>query len=68
LSNFPARLSYGSFLANGNDDYLYAPTGNNTYGFYRYSIAGNSWEQIVDVPAQVYIGGAGRSNLIIKIL
>ena len=67
LSNFPGRISYGSFLANDNDGYLYAPTGNNTYGFYRYSIAENSWEQIMDVPAQVYIGGAGRSNFDNKI-
>jgi len=67
LTSLPGQVSYGSFLANGNDGYLYAPTGNNTYGFYRYSIDANSWEKITEVPAQVYIGGAGRSNLDNKI-
>ncbi|MBM3315364.1 T9SS type A sorting domain-containing protein, partial [candidate division WOR-3 bacterium] len=31
-------------------DYVYATKGNNTSGFWRYSISGNTWLQMPDVP------------------
>ncbi len=36
--------------------YIWAVKGNNTLGFWRYSIDGNSWEQLTDVP----IGTSGK--------
>ena len=67
LAKLPGSIHYGSFLANGNDGYLYAPTGGDTYGFWRYSIANNEWQEIPNVPAQVHVGGAGQSNFDDKI-
>ncbi|MEO0049710.1 MAG: right-handed parallel beta-helix repeat-containing protein [candidate division WOR-3 bacterium] len=39
------------------DGYIYAVKGNNTPGFWRYSVAGNTWEQLADIPA----GNSGRN-------
>ncbi len=36
--------------------YIWAVKGNNTLGFWRYSIDGNSWEQLTDVP----MGASGK--------
>ncbi|NPV14293.1 T9SS type A sorting domain-containing protein [candidate division WOR-3 bacterium] len=44
--------------ANGcyGDGYIYATIGNNTQGFLRYSIEGNSWEPLAAVP----LGASGK--------
>jgi hypothetical protein len=60
------NIYYGGSLIDGSDGYLYAVLGgtnvSGVYGtskYYRYNIAIPGWEQISNVPANVYVGGAG---------
>ena len=55
------------FLVDGNDGYLYLGRAINTSDYFRYSISGNTWEQIAAMPAQVNTGGTAESNLLNKI-
>jgi hypothetical protein len=49
----------GSLVYPGSGDYIYAMRGLNSTGFYRYSIANNSWETISNsVPGSVSYGGS----------
>ena len=50
------------FLVDGGGDYLYACRGGNSNECFQYSITGNSWTQIANAPAQIYIGGAAATN------
>jgi uncharacterized delta-60 repeat protein len=55
------RVKGGAALAADTTGNLYAVKGNNTFDFWRYSIASNRWEQITDFPAGTrgVKGGAG---------
>ncbi len=56
-SPFTATTVAGdAFLVDGNDGYLYLAKGNSTSEFYRYSISGNSWSRVVDIPSIIYAG------------
>ncbi|MEO0068473.1 MAG: kelch repeat-containing protein [candidate division WOR-3 bacterium] len=48
----PAKGAAGCY----GDGYIYAVKGNNTPGFWRYSIADNAWQQLENVP----LGTSGR--------
>lgn len=50
------------FLVDGGDGYLYLARGDNDTEFFRYSISGDAWSSLVDVPANVYLGGSAASN------
>lgn len=56
----PLSTSTGGSIANGKDGYIYVTRGANTSSYYRYKIAdglSGSWEAVIDIPAQVNIGG-----------
>lgn len=64
MAALPATVGQGGGLAYpGTGDFIYALRGNNTAGFYRYSITGNSWDDasVADLPTSpqstlAYIG------------
>ncbi|MGQ9678360.1 MAG: SBBP repeat-containing protein [bacterium] len=55
------RVKAGAALTADTTGKIYATKGNNTIDFWRYSIANNRWEQIVDFPpgTRGVKGGAG---------
>lgn len=67
LANIPETVGYDSFLLDGGNGYLYAPTGQNKTGFYKYDITGNAWTVAPSFPGQVYQGASGVSNKVNKI-
>ena len=44
------RIKAGSGLAADNGRYIYALKGNNSLDFWRYTVGGDSWRQLDDVP------------------
>ena len=58
LSDLPAGVRYGSFLALGSSGYLYAAAGYNSNAFYLYDIAADTWieDGIAVTPAILYRG------------
>lgn len=56
-SPFTATTVAGdAFLMDGNDGYLYLAKGNTTNEFYRYSISGNAWARVSNIPSVIYPG------------
>jgi hypothetical protein len=65
ISYLPAGMTfnYDGFLVNGGSDYIYGCRGGNTADCFRYSISGNSWQNVgVSMPANVTYGGAAAVN------
>lgn len=62
VADLDVQVHIDGFLTDGGDGNFYAATANNTAGFYKYSLDGDSWTALPDVPARVYNGGAGESN------
>ncbi|MCP4649664.1 MAG: DUF2341 domain-containing protein [PVC group bacterium] len=49
LTDFPQNVDYGSGVIGinvGGTDYMYALRGTDTYDFYRYDVAGETWESM----------------------
>ncbi len=57
LKAVPFTVSSDSFsLRNNDEDYIYVVQGNNTNGFYRYSISNNTWTALTSVPGNISSG------------
>ncbi|HSH05610.1 MAG TPA: Ig-like domain-containing protein [Anaerolineae bacterium] len=57
LAEIPAVPGAGSALFWDGGDMIYAVVGGNSAGFYRYSIIGDSWETLPNLPVAVGSGG-----------
>jgi len=67
LSPMLSPIYNDAFLVDGNEGHFYLARAHNTSEFYRYSLTGDSWQQLADIPAQLYAGASAESNLENKI-
>ena len=58
LADAPAQVKHGGALAYAGGDYIYAFRGDDTRGFWQYSISTDSWTALADAPDRVKEGGA----------
>jgi hypothetical protein len=62
-SSVPVVVGAGSnMIRNGSDDQIYTISGNNSTGFQKYSISGNSWTALTAVPSTVGNGSTMLRN------
>ena len=57
LTNAPGNVYYGGALTAVGSDTVYALQGNNSNGFWKYTISTNTWTSLAFTPANVSSGG-----------
>jgi hypothetical protein len=59
MADMPGPIGHGAALAYpGSGDFIYAARGAVTKEFYKYSISGNAWTRLADIPYFMNTGGS----------
>jgi len=62
LPSMPGVLHNGGWMVDGNDGYFYAARGQNLTGFFRYSLIGNTWEDIGNSMTPTFNSGSNAAS------